>query len=232
VCEDLSGVPWHSWQDFCDLCVMVFFKLSSVIFLTLFQAFVLVNCYESSPSNILDLQRKNRVHWPKVSKRTSLSLSGANDGPSIINSILSLADHEVNEAIISQYTPPDVTNEIWVGSIVSLVPIVYATIVFNDRIQIQRRCLVCAGSGLVYQTAKGNVLNRPRKCFNCGGFLPWLGWKMFFLSTFLDVGNGGVLQRPVKDFDKVNEQVRLDKALAAKQVAKGEPLQEQASESE
>ncbi len=31
---------------------------------------------------------------------------------------------------------------------------------------------------------------------------------MFFLSTFFDVGNGGILQRPAQDYDKINEEIR------------------------
>ena len=34
-----------------------------------------------------------------------------------------------------------------------------------------------------------------RKCSQCGGFLPWLGWKKFFTSTALP-GNGGPLLQP------------------------------------
>ena len=96
--------------------------------------------------------------------------------------------------------------DIWVGSIVSLIPIIWASFEFSSRIQTQQRCLVCQGSGLVYVTKSGAQLRRARKCYNCGGFLPWLGWKRFFLSTF-DPGNGGVLQRPLKpaESDKNNQ---------------------------
>jgi hypothetical protein len=30
----------------------------------------------------------------------------------------------------------------------------------------------------------------------CGGMLPWLGWKAFWFSTFTDPGNGGPLLQP------------------------------------
>eukprot|EP01031_Cornospumella_fuschlensis_P038838 gene38838-47234_t len=114
----------------------------------------------------------------------------------------------VGNALSSTYTPPEVGPEIWVGSFVSLIPIVWATIEFTGRIRTQQKCLVCNGSGLVYTSKSGIKLNRPRKCWNCGGFLPWLGWKMFFLSTFTDIGNGGVLQRPARDYDETNEKIR------------------------
>lgn len=34
-------------------------------------------------------------------------------------------------------------------------------------------CGVCQGTGLVYITKTGKELKVPRKCFACGGFLPW-----------------------------------------------------------
>lgn len=119
------------------------------------------------------------------------------------------------------YTPPEVGWEIWAGSVIALVPIVWASFEFYNRIATQRQCLVCrldlisylssfgnfpsySGSGLVYETKQGSPLSRPRKCYNCGGFLPWLGWKRFFLTSLFDVGNGGPLQRPAKDYDENN----------------------------
>ena len=76
------------------------------------------------------------------------------------------------------YIPPEVGPDIYVGSIVALVPIVWATYEFVNRIRIQKECLVCSGSGLVNLAKNGNVLKNSRKCWNCGGFLPWLGWKV------------------------------------------------------
>lgn len=110
----------------------------------------------------------------------------------------------VNENVPIAFEPPGSPPlEIWIGSIVALVPIIWATIEFTSRIRVQQQCLVCQGSGLVYITKSGNPLTRARKCFNCGGFLPWLGWRRFFLSTF-DVGNGGVLQFPSRDYAQNN----------------------------
>ena len=105
---------------------------------------------------------------------------------------------------LSTYTPPTVGAEIWIGSIVAVIPIIWATFEFVGRIRTQRQCAVCQGNGLAYVTKSGNRLNRPRKCWNCGGFLPWLGWKMFFLSSVKDVGNGGVLRRPARDYAQTN----------------------------
>jgi hypothetical protein len=34
-----------------------------------------------------------------------------------------------------------------------------------------------------------------KKCVECGGFFPWLGWKMFFTSMAAP-GNGGPLLQP------------------------------------
>ncbi|KAJ1429673.1 hypothetical protein B484DRAFT_396256 [Ochromonadaceae sp. CCMP2298] len=114
------------------------------------------------------------------------------------------------------FVPPEVGAEIWVGSIVALVPIVWASYEFYNRIATQQRCLACSGSGLVSVTRQGNPLSRPRKCFSCGGFLPWLGWKMFFLSTMAP-GNGGALQRPAKDYEEINERIRQERAQALAQ---------------
>lgn len=41
-----------------------------------------------------------------------------------------------------------------------------------------------------------------------GGFLPWLGWRYFFLSTFMDPGNGGALKLPSKKYDQYNDEVK------------------------
>jgi len=35
-------------------------------------------------------------------------------------------------------------------------------------------CGVCQGSGLVYASKSGRTLEIPRKCYACGGFLPWM----------------------------------------------------------
>ena len=104
------------------------------------------------------------------------------------------------------FVPPEVGLEIYVGSIIALVPIVWATIEFTSRIRVQQECLVCKGAGLVSITKSGSQLARPRKCWNCGGFLPWLGWKYFF--SLAEPGNGGVLLRPSKDYDAVQERMR------------------------
>ncbi|KAK9833912.1 hypothetical protein WJX74_009758 [Apatococcus lobatus] len=79
--------------------------------------------------------------------------------------------------------------EVIVGAVVATVPLIVASYEFGKRILIQRRCPVCKGSGLI---ARGRFL---RKCSQCGGFLPWQGWKTFFLSTAAP-GNGGPLRQP------------------------------------
>lgn len=106
------------------------------------------------------------------------------------------------------FVAPEVSQEIWIGTIIATLPFIWATKTFGTRIVVQRECLVCKGSGLVYVTKKGNTLTRARKCWSCGGFLPWLGWKMFFFSSFFDIGNGGPLQRPAKDYELTNERIR------------------------
>ena len=46
------------------------------------------------------------------------------------------------------YEPIEVGAEIWIGSIVSLIPIVWATYEFTSRLRIQRECLLCKGTGI------------------------------------------------------------------------------------
>ena len=119
---------------------------------------------------------------------------------------LSLAAPESAEAMVEASLQAEMPSaEIWVGSVVALVPIVWASFEFASRIRVQRQCLVCKGSGLSDTTKSGQKLSRLRKCYNCGGFLPWLGWRRFFLST-LDPGNGGVLLRPSKSYNQMAEE--------------------------
>jgi hypothetical protein len=89
------------------------------------------------------------------------------------------------------YTPSPMEPgfEIYVGFVAGVVPFIIASYEFGKRILIQRRCPECRGVGLVQ---RGKVL---RKCTQCGGMLPWLGWKMFLFST-LRPGNGGPLNQP------------------------------------
>jgi hypothetical protein len=95
-------------------------------------------------------------------------------------------------AATTPYTPSPMEPgwEIYVGFIAGVVPFIIASYEFGKRILIQRRCPECLGRGLVQ---RGKVL---RKCQNCGGMLPWLGWKMFLFSTVTDPGNGGPLLQP------------------------------------
>lgn len=76
------------------------------------------------------------------------------------------------------YVPPEVGTEIYLGSIIAVLPIAWGAVEFYKRVKTQQECLLCTGSGLVYNTRQGNKLTRPRKCWSCGGFIPWLGWKM------------------------------------------------------
>ncbi len=45
---------------------------------------------------------------------------------------------------------------------------------------------MCSGKGLVAKGSKGLL----RKCPECGGFFPWVSWKLFLTSTAAP-GNGG-----------------------------------------
>ncbi|WIA28745.1 hypothetical protein OEZ86_011279 [Tetradesmus obliquus] len=85
--------------------------------------------------------------------------------------------------------PVEVGWQIWFAAFVSTVPFVIGAYEFGKRILIQRRCKVCNGSGLVAR-GKGQ-----RKCPECGGFFPWISWRMF-LSANARPGNGGPLLQP------------------------------------
>ena len=112
---------------------------------------------------------------------------------------------EVSEVAVADYSAFNPGADIWIGSIVAVIPIVWASFEFWSRIRTQQECAVCKGSGLVYATKSGSQLTRPRKCWNCGGFLPWLGWKRFFLTSLVDVGNGGPLRRPDPNYQQNNQ---------------------------
>lgn len=129
-------------------------------------------------------------------------------------------------------------------------------------------CGVCQGSGLVYESRSGRPLEVPRKCFACGGFLPWMvracvracvsvwlrvclgehaccplmdiyallptaificgcpppsihptnkqGWRRFWLSN-LDIGNGGILQRPAPDYEALSAEAKAKRAREGKE---------------
>lgn len=68
----------------------------------------------------------------------------------------------------------DVSWQIYAGAAAGVAPFVVAGVEFGKRIAQQRRCKVCAGSGLV---KRGEYLFR---CSGCGGFLPWQSWNRFF----------------------------------------------------
>jgi hypothetical protein len=123
---------------------------------------------------------------------------------------LTLARRQGLVKALSDFEPPgSPPPEIWAGSIVAVIPIVWASFAFAERIRTQQACLVCKGTGLVYVTKSGSELQRARKCYNCGGFLPWLGWKMFFLSTFAP-GNGGALRQPSPNYEENNRKAKED----------------------
>jgi hypothetical protein len=128
-------------------------------------------------------------------------------------SLTSARRHEQGLKAVSDFEPPgSPPPEIWIGSIVAVIPIIWASFAFADRIRTQQACLVCKGNGLVYVTKSGSELQRARKCYNCGGFLPWLGWKYFFLSTFAP-GNGGALRQPSPNYEENNRKAQEDSEM-------------------
>lgn len=120
----------------------------------------------------------------------------------------------------SGYTPSPLeipSWQIWVGFVAGVVPFIIASYEFGKRILIQRRCPECEGKGLVQ---RGRYL---RKCANCGGMLPWLGWKAFWFSN-LNPGNGGPLLQP-RGQTSVLYSVPPPRAAAEKKASTGEPGQ-------
>ncbi|KAG0607639.1 hypothetical protein M758_8G044400 [Ceratodon purpureus] len=81
---------------------------------------------------------------------------------------------ELVEASQSIQAAPDLTWQIWAGTLAGVTPFVIAGIEFSKRIAAQKRCSVCGGSGLVKKA--GSYF----RCGNCGGFLPWYSWRRFF----------------------------------------------------
>ncbi|KAG1658771.1 hypothetical protein FOA52_001314 [Chlamydomonas sp. UWO 241] len=94
------------------------------------------------------------------------------------------------------YTPSSMGgpgDEVWIGFIAGVIPFAIGSWEFGKRILIQQRCTVCAGKGLVPSSKEGTKY--VRKCPQCGGFFPWVSWKLFLTSTAAP-GNGGPLQYP------------------------------------
>ncbi|KAF5838292.1 hypothetical protein DUNSADRAFT_3088 [Dunaliella salina] len=83
--------------------------------------------------------------------------------------------------------------EVYAGFLAGIIPFAIGSWEFGKRIIIQRRCALCSGRGLVPSSRTGTKY--LRKCPECGGFFPWISWKMFLTSTAAP-GNGGPLQQP------------------------------------
>ncbi|KAG2454770.1 hypothetical protein HYH02_000605 [Chlamydomonas schloesseri] len=107
-----------------------------------------------------------------------------------------LAAAGVTTYVPSGYVPSPVEPgwEIWLGFVAGVVPFAIGSYEFGKRILIQLRCEVCGGRGLVPSAGAGKD-KYLRKCPQCGGFFPWISWKMFLSSTATP-GNGGPLQQP------------------------------------
>lgn len=111
----------------------------------------------------------------------------------------------------SPYTPGP---EIWLGALLPTLVFALGSWEFGKRILIQRRCAVCAGTGLVEvpfvnsssssssssssgpgQQQQQQQQFRKVKCRACGGFFPWESAEKFF-SAATRPGNGGPLRQP------------------------------------
>ncbi|KAG5187738.1 hypothetical protein JKP88DRAFT_287913 [Tribonema minus] len=115
------------------------------------------------------------------------------------------------------YVPPDQVDnfpQIVAGSAAGVLVYLWALYEFGSRIVTQRACAVCNGSGLVTVSRTGRKLMQPRKCYACGGFLPWESWSRFWVANKY-VGNGGILRRPAADYDELNAKAREAQAKQA-----------------
>ncbi|CAM9253750.1 unnamed protein product [Heterosigma akashiwo] len=112
--------------------------------------------------------------------------------------------------IVPVTEPVEVTGEIWAGLAAGVFPFAWAAYEFWKRIDTQQRCEICGGSGLVLRSRTGMKYTQARKCYACGGFIPFVSWKRFWLAN-LAVGNGGILRRPAADYEELNEKAKLEK---------------------
>lgn len=173
-------------------------KIKSLVSCLLSPLFAIIFGLPWSSEGLQPLSRHYRLLRASRDHRTSKKFTSIND---------------ISEETIQAFVPPEVGPEIYAGSIVAILPIVYATILFSQRVQTQRQCLICNGSGLIWTTSQGSKLKKPRKCNNCGGMLPWLGWKYFFFSSIFEIGNGGVLRFPSPNYEEANKKEMERRAL-------------------
>jgi len=152
----------------------------------------IICCSRNDPSgsgNALEQTNNNSKLWLHNKNIAAVLLSFLWSSPATAATGLAASAASV---AATPYTPSPMEPgwEIYVGFVAGVVPFIIASYEFGKRIIIQRRCPECLGKGLVQ---RGRVL---RKCTQCGGMLPWLGWKMFLFSTIKDPGNGGPLNQP------------------------------------
>ncbi|CAN0125719.1 unnamed protein product, partial [Ectocarpus sp. 12 AP-2014] len=186
-------------------------------FLLLFASSTCLAFHPDVPTRITSTTASSARRGTTNSQKRQLRMMHfeAADGASVIEAmdhatwILAVAaDSSRGGAVVEQipYVPGDVADfdKIVIGSAACLAAYAWAAYEFGKRIVTQRACEVCKGSGLVSTSRSGKQLRQPKKCYACGGFLPWESWGKFW-KTNMDVGNGGVLQRPARDYDELNE---------------------------
>lgn len=137
------------------------------------------------------------------------SLDVAASSASVVASTLATAATTTTSTapyVPSPYTPGP---EIWLGALLPTLVFALGSWEFGKRILIQRRCAVCAGTGLVEvpfanssssssdpsQQQQQQQQFRKVKCRACGGFFPWESAEKFF-SAATRPGNGGPLRQP------------------------------------
>lgn len=161
--------------------------MSFFVFVSFFFFFIICTISEAlsitsySSSSLLQLSPNHSYHKSILSRkmlrkiRNNSALSSSTALSSTVTDLVTVPSE------VSTFVPPDVGIELYIASLAPVLTFTYAAVLFSSRIEEQRSCGVCKGIGLVYETASGEKLSKPRKCKNCGGFLPWLGWKKFWL---------------------------------------------------
>lgn len=159
-------------------------------------------------------RRASESKPPAALPEALASLDVAASSASVVAST-SLATAATSTApyVPSPYTPGP---EIWLGALLPTLVFALGSWEFGKRILIQRRCAVCAGTGLVEVPFANSSSSSPSststsslgpseqqqqqqfrkvKCRACGGFFPWESAEKFF-SAATRPGNGGPLRQP------------------------------------
>eukprot|EP00640_Fibrocapsa_japonica_P007320 CAMPEP_0113934908 /NCGR_PEP_ID=MMETSP1339-20121228/2156_1 /TAXON_ID=94617 /ORGANISM="Fibrocapsa japonica" /LENGTH=196 /DNA_ID=CAMNT_0000936877 /DNA_START=77 /DNA_END=667 /DNA_ORIENTATION=- /assembly_acc=CAM_ASM_000762 len=155
-----------------------------------------VNNVRCSPKSARSLNQAAAPIGLQMSNQVTSAASQA------ISSLL-LADEVSSAATKFEPGPIEVGPELWIANGACVLVFLWAAYEFWSRFDVQGRCGVCQGTGLVMETSTGIPLSNPRKCYACGGFVPFVSWRQFFFAN-TQIGNGGILRRPAKNYEELS----------------------------